>query len=162
MSKKFYIKIDKPIEVGDLVRCVSYDDDECEPGDVRKVSRLGVSTDQLFYVYGSKEPHLKKDWEPVQVIENDRAEMERAVGEMVVELMDRAEKKKVMPRIYCYKNKNTDKTTRVYFDDEGYDAKLHPDDTWDTLTGVFVALSKAAGRKLPNWIYGEIDEGGQR
>lgn len=50
----------------------------------------------------------------------------------------------------------------VEYDDEGYDATLHPDDTWDTLTGIFVALSKAAGRKLPDWIYGEIDEGGQR
>lgn len=96
----------------------------------------------------------KHDPKPVQ----RRDFMERAVGEMIVELMDRAEKKKVMPRIYCYKNKNTDKTTRVYFDDEGYDAKLHPDDTWDTLTGVFVALSKAAGRKLPDWIYGEKNE----
>lgn len=26
---------------------------------------------------------------------------------------------------------------------------------WDTLTGVFVALSKATGRRLPGWIYGE-------
>lgn len=160
-EKKIYIKIDKPIEAGDLVRCVEYDG-ECEPGDIREVSRLGVNSKVFFYTCGSELPRFKSCWKPVRVIEDHSAEMERAVGKMIVELMDRAEKKKLMPRIYCYKNKNTDKTTRVYFDDEGYDAKLHPDDTWDTLTGVFVALSKAAGCKLPNWIYGEIDEGGQR
>ena len=156
MNKKVYVKVDKEIEPGDLVRCVR-DDGECKPGDVRKVSQMGFDRKSFFYVYGSGEPLWQHHWEPVhketRVDESSRAEMERAVAEMIVELLDRAERKKLMPIIYCYSN--SVKNTRIYFDNVGYEANLRPDDKWDTLTGVFVALSKAAGRELPDWIYGE-------
>ena len=63
-----------------------------------------------------------------RVNENHRAGMKKEVADMIVELLEQAE------------------------------STLNPNDTWDTLTGVFVALSKEAGKKLPDWIYGEENE----
>lgn len=225
MSKKIYIKIDKPIEPGDLVRCVEYDD-ECEPGDVRKVSRMNEHYKTIFYAHGSGRPLSKDFWEPVRKLkvgdrvicnrprleknpwsvnyiesqgsypvllmqinpvhylhanayelelyqpekhdpkpvrkeakmnENRRAEMKQEVAEMIVELLDRAYKE-IYPQSSVLISNWRDLDNTVTAKDNGdqsHEAKLHPNDTWDTLTGVFVALSKATGRKLPDWIYGE-------
>ena len=76
MSKKIYINIDKPIEVGDLVRCVR-EDGLRQPGDIREVYRMGVDSETFFYVYGLREPLWKNRWEPVRVIESRRPEMDQ-------------------------------------------------------------------------------------
>lgn len=161
MSKKIYIRVDKPIEVGDLVRCVEYDD-ECKPGDVRKVSRMNERYKTIFYVHGSGRPLSKDFWEPVRkevkMSENRRAEMGCAVAEMIVELLDQEGKERIpSSSVYIANWRDLDNTVTVIDDgNKSHDAHLSPNDTWDTLTGVFVALSKATGHKLPDWIY--IDE----
>ena len=154
-SKKVYIRIDKPIEVGDLVRCVR-GDGECKPGDIRKVSRMGMDSKVFFYAHGSREPRWQEFWEPVRkgarVNENHRADMKREVAEMIVELLDKDGKH---DGLFLTSWEDDDKTVGVHsIDNKIYKATLSPSDTWDTLTGVYVALCKATGRKLPDWIYG--------
>ena len=154
-SKKVYIKIDKPIEVGDLVRCVEYDD-ECKPGDVRRVGEVSGNHLWLLGCWGG---HEKSRWEPVRkevkMNENHRAEIKQEVAEMIVELLDRAERNE-HESLLLTNYRRIDNSIRMNpFDGQRYDAHLSPSDTWDTLTGVYVALSKATGRKLPDWIYGE-------
>lgn len=207
-KKKIYIKIDKPIEVGDIVRCVK-DDGKCKPGDVRKVSQMDMGSKFFFYTCGSEEPLVTLRWEPVHKLKvgdmvqfcgksimtvtaihpdkksfdvegypnsffatrqftlyqpakhdlkpaHRREFMERAVAEMVVELLDKGEQSN-RNRLMLTDWRMTDNSISVNSTNgERYVAELHPNDTWDTLTGVFVALSKATGRKLPDWIYGKV------
>lgn len=220
-SKKFYIRVDKPIEPGDLVRCVR-DDRECKPGDVRKVSSMGVDSKVFFYVYGSGEPRWQERWEPVHKLkvgdrvvfegrtgypgkictvsevnpstqtfnieehplafsvtkqielyrpekhdpkpvrkeakmsENHRADMKQEVAEMIVELLDREGKENCFrSSVSIFNWRYLDNTVTASGNgNKSHTATLSPSDTWDTLTGVYVALSKATGRKLPDWIYG--------
>ena len=155
MSKRTYIKVDKPIKVGDLVRCAR-DDGECKSGDIRKVSRLGKNREWFFYTCGSEFPRSNDCWEPVRK-ENRRAEMKQKVAEMIVELLDKEDKENCPQSSVRIANwRDLDNAVTVRDDaSKSYEATLHPPDTWDTLTGVYVALSKATGRKLPDWIYGE-------
>ena len=238
MSKKIYIKVDKPIEVGDLVRCVEHDW-SFKGGDIRKVSRMGMDSKVFFYAHGSGEPLWQEFWEPVHKLKvgdrvvssyrpgevfevknpnsylhedmvlltvddqltahvdpknltlyqpekhdpkpvqrlteprefflsfepadrkkfltdlrnmSRRQSMRQEVAEMIVELLDKDEKH---DGLFLTSWEDDDKTVGVHsIDNKIYKATLSPSDTWDTLTGVYVALSKATGRKLPDWIYG--------
>lgn len=245
MSKKIYIRVDKPIEVGDLVRCVS-DMDSHKKGDIRKAEKTGLG---LFWIFGTLSHCYRSDWEVVhklkvgdRVVFNkrittvtdiktdsnrfyttdgpflyicnsqfelyqpekhdpkpiwgvdygkeqsfsitiDRASadalrktfgihtayevmdnrhrqefMKAKVAEMIVELMDQEQDDNAPPRVWIYNNKDIFKNIAI-ISGQGrkrqHTATLSPDDTWDTLTGVYVALCKATGRKLPDWIYGD-------
>ena len=157
MSKKIYIKIDKPIEVGDLVRCVG-DTFWFQTGDIRKVCSL--DGDQLSLMGDASLEVLTKYWEPVRKEvrenENHRSDMKREIADMIVELLDKEDKENCpQSAVSIFNWRDLDNTVTASDNvNKSHTATLSPNDTWDTLTGVYVALSKATGRKLPDWIYG--------
>lgn len=226
MSKKVYIRVDKPIEPGDLVRCVR-DDGEYKQGDIRKVSQLAMSSNDFFYIFGSGMLLWKSDWEVVHKLEvgdkvgfnrriktviginpdsnqfyttdgplpyicNSQFElyqperhdprstlgvdyskeqslgiltkqehlektircdiMKTQIAEMIVELLGK--ENPGWSNVGISINPERRKTVVMDVKRSGVAICSHRDNP-DTLTGVYVALSKAAGRKLPDWIYGE-------
>ena len=232
MSKKVYIRVDKPIEVGDLVRCVENDFPNVV-GDIRKVNEVYTGSFRGFFAICTNGYHVSRAincWEPVhklaigdQVVfegkdiltvkelspdaeqltvkrgyvefklfvtdqlelyqpeKHDpkptlgvdianlrkafgkvdvlvrRKNMKSAIAEMIVELLDRDDKENCPQSSVLISNwREFDNTvTALSNGNEYHAATLSPSDTWDTLTGVYVALSKATGRKLPDWIYGD-------
>ena len=80
---------------------------------------------------------------------NHTIAMQEAVVEMVVELLD----KKTEVKLGAYSNIGLT-TVDDHFPRRNLGcAALAEGDEWDTLTGLYVALSKATKRKLPDWIY---------
>lgn len=98
---------------------------------------------------GVTDKHVNMQWENPFHNNSRPGTMKTEIAEMVAELLD----KKTEVKLGAYSNIGLT-TVDDHFPRRILGcAALAKSDEWDTLTGLFVALSKATNRKLPEWIY---------
>lgn len=104
---------------------------------------------------GVTDKHVNMQWENPFHNNSRPGTMKTAVAEMIVELLD---KDKTHDGLFLTSLEDHKIVGVNSIDNKAYKSTLSPSDTWDTLTGLYVALSKATNRKLPDWIYGKEDK----